>query len=40
MLLAGEQFAAAVLAIVTAVLTSLLVPAWMARYQPDLRKAA
>ena len=31
MLLAGEQFAAAVLAIVTAVLTSLLVPAWMAR---------
>src|SRR2546430_10198115 len=31
MLLAGEQFAAAVLAIVTAVVTSLLAPDWMAR---------
>src|SRR2546430_16242005 len=31
MLLAGEQFAAAVLAILTAVVTSLLAPDWMAR---------
>src|SRR6266568_1919700 len=31
MLLAGEQFAAARLAILTAVLTSLLAPDWMAR---------
>src|SRR5262249_5125278 len=31
MLLAGEQFAAAMLAILTAVLTSLLAPDWMAR---------
>ena len=31
MLLAGEQFAAARLAILTAVLTSLLAPDWIAR---------
>src|SRR6266566_3666570 len=37
MLLAGEQFAAARLAILTAVLTSLLAPDWMARSAVDGR---